>query len=165
MHSFVSRPRLVAALSCSALALAGLGLGSAFSGSQPGEPAQAPDAPHAAPSLDQMGRILVQGLHSVEGCFGVDVADFNSGKNTIVAWFENKVAVERWYNHPAHTRLMGAVGARPGDRTPRPGGPPTASSRSSAGSSWAPSRPWLPASQRAAWRSSSPPSGPWVWCG
>lgn len=64
------------------------------------------------------GARLIQGLKSTEGCLGVDAADFQSGKNTIVAWFENKAAVERWYHSPTHTFMMRAVGSDPTDLTP-----------------------------------------------
>ncbi len=63
-------------------------------------------------------RQLIDGLKATEGCLGVDAAQFQSGKNTIVAWFENKAAVERWYMSPTHQFMMRAVGADPGARAP-----------------------------------------------
>lgn len=71
-------------------------------------------APEAHDQQQQRGPdfagLLMQGLRETEGCLGVDAANFQSGKNTIVAWFKNKEAAVRWYNAPAHQRMMGAVG-------------------------------------------------------
>jgi hypothetical protein len=78
------------------------------------QPSAAPARPAAPADTPDFGTMLVRGLQETEGCLGVDVADFQSGKNTIVAWFENKEAAIRWYNHPTHQRLMGSVGARGG---------------------------------------------------
>ncbi len=64
----------------------------------------------ARADMSDFGALLVAGLKQTEGCLGVDVANFQSGKNTIVAWFENKEAAVRWYNAPVHQRMMGAVG-------------------------------------------------------
>jgi len=50
--------------------------------------------------------ILVRGLQSTPGCLGTDVAQFQSGKLAIFAWFENKAAARRWYDHPAHKGAM-----------------------------------------------------------
>lgn len=65
-----------------------------------------------------MGAQLIEGLRNTEGCLGVDAAEFQSGKNTIVAWFKDKASVERWYTSPTHTYMMRAVGFDPTDRTP-----------------------------------------------
>lgn len=46
--------------------------------------------------------MLVEGLHQTPGCLGVEVAQFQSGKLAIFAWFEDKAAVVRWYEHPVH---------------------------------------------------------------
>lgn len=53
-----------------------------------------------------LGAMLIQGLESTEGCLGVDAGQFKSGKNAIIAWFENKAAAIRWYNSRTH---MGAM--------------------------------------------------------
>ncbi|TVQ60182.1 MAG: hypothetical protein EA378_12330 [Phycisphaerales bacterium] len=56
-----------------------------------------------------IGAMLVDTLRSVEGCLGAEAAQFQNGKIAIIGWFENKAAAERWYNHPMHRRLMGAL--------------------------------------------------------
>jgi heme-degrading monooxygenase HmoA len=96
-----------------AVLLAGAGLVAVQPG---GAPAEAPARP--AGGAPDFGDMLVAGLKETEGCLGVDVAQFQSGKNTIVAWFENKEAVLRWYNHPVHTRIMMATGSNPDDGNP-----------------------------------------------
>ena len=107
--SRLSRLGLASLAGAGAIAVAGLaaGLGEM-------QPADAQSRPAAPAGDHDFGTMLVRGLHETEGCLGVDVADFQSGKNTIVAWFENKEAAIRWYNHPTHQRMMGAVGARGG---------------------------------------------------
>jgi hypothetical protein len=62
--------------------------------------------------------MLIEGLRNTEGCLGVDSGQFRSGYNTIVAWFENKAAVERWYHSETHTRLLGMMGGEPEARRP-----------------------------------------------
>lgn len=76
---------------------------------------QQPPADQAGgqPSLEQMGDMLVGGLKGTEGCVGVDVAQFESGKTAIVGWFENKAAAVRWYESPMHQRLVGSMGDVP----------------------------------------------------
>ncbi len=53
-----------------------------------------------------IGMMLINGLRETPGCLGVDAGDMMSGKNVIVAWFENKAAVEKWYYSTAHMRSM-----------------------------------------------------------
>ncbi len=90
----------------------------------PAAPAAAPTAPGGQPAgrpgggQPDLGALLVQGLKETEGCLGVDAAQFQSGKNTIVAWFENKAAAVRWYHSPVHARLLGGMGANPEDGEP-----------------------------------------------
>lgn len=79
--------------------------------------AEAESAAVAQPEND-MGQRLAEGLRGIEGCLGVDLAQWESGKNTICAWFENKAAVERWYYSETHKGFMGALGARAGDAGP-----------------------------------------------
>ncbi len=67
---------------------------------------------------NDMGQRLAEGLKATEGCLGVDLAQWQSGKNTICAWFEDKEAVERWYYSESHSGFMGAVGSAPEDRKP-----------------------------------------------
>ncbi len=67
---------------------------------------------------NEMGERLAAGLRETEGCLGVDLAQWQSGKNTICAWFENKEAVERWYYSDTHQGFMGAVGGKAGDDEP-----------------------------------------------
>lgn len=72
---------------------------------------QSPPA-KAAPPAQQEARggfnfeVLVRGLQSTPGCLGTEVAQFQSGKLAIFAWFENKAAARRWYDHPAHKGAM-----------------------------------------------------------
>jgi hypothetical protein len=60
-----------------------------------------------------MGQRLVEGLRNTPGCLGVDAGQFMSGKNAIVAWFENKAAVQKWYYSETHMNMLGGVGANP----------------------------------------------------
>jgi hypothetical protein len=67
------------------------------------QPEQPDTRPPAAPDL---GRMLIEGLRKTEGCLGVDAAQMMSGRNTIIAWFENKAAVRRWYDSDVHQGAM-----------------------------------------------------------
>lgn len=67
---------------------------------------------------NEMGQRLAAGLKATEGCLGVDLAQWQSGKNTICAWFEDKEAAKRWYYSDTHTGFMGAVGGGDEDRKP-----------------------------------------------
>ncbi len=69
------------------------------------QPQERGGQPAAQPGSD-MGMMLVQGLKATEGCLGTDLAQAQSGKNIIFAWFENKEAVVRWYNSPTHQGIM-----------------------------------------------------------
>ncbi|MFG0256781.1 MAG: hypothetical protein ACF8GE_02650 [Phycisphaerales bacterium JB043] len=57
-----------------------------------------------------MGQMLIGGLQQVEGCLGVDAGQYMSGKRTIVAWFENKAAAQRWYYSDTHQYMMTGMG-------------------------------------------------------
>ena len=80
----------------------------------PPAPTRAPAAPQAQPGNpgDGMGQMLIAGLKSVEGCLGVDAGEMMSGRRSIFAWFENKAAARRWYDHPVHQRMMAMMGRR-----------------------------------------------------
>lgn len=67
---------------------------------------------------NDMGQRLAAGLKATEGCLGVDLAQWQSGKSTICAWFEDKEAARRWYYSDTHTGFMGAVGGDANDREP-----------------------------------------------
>ncbi|MHC4992752.1 MAG: hypothetical protein ACYTGC_17410 [Planctomycetota bacterium] len=68
---------------------------------------RAQEAPRdAAPDL---GARLIEGLRATPGCLGVDAGNFMSGKNAIMAWFEDKDAVVRWYHSAAHQQAMRAA--------------------------------------------------------
>lgn len=71
--------------------------------------------PRNAPpqGIGDMGEMLVMGLKSVPGCHGVELAQTQSGRNTIIAWFENREAAMGWIKHPFHQRLMGMAGVDP----------------------------------------------------
>ncbi len=49
---------------------------------------------------------LVGGLKQIDGCLGVEAGQMNSGKRSILAWFEDKDAVIRWYNSRMHQGAM-----------------------------------------------------------
>ena len=87
-------------------------------GLEGGSSASETNAPAIAQPQGDMGQQLAEGLKKTEGCLGVDLAQWQSGKNTICAWFENKDAVERWYYSESHSGFMGAVGSDPEDRKP-----------------------------------------------
>ncbi|HBS28436.1 MAG TPA: hypothetical protein DEB06_03065 [Phycisphaerales bacterium] len=53
--------------------------------------------------------MLIQGLQGTQGCMLVDNGRFQSGKNAIFAWFENREAVLRWYHSEAHRTAMSMV--------------------------------------------------------
>lgn len=76
---------------------------------------QAADQPEDR--AQDMGARLIEGLKKTEGCLGVEAGQFRGGKNTIIAWFENKEAVERWYYSPMHQFMMNAMGGAE-DRKP-----------------------------------------------
>ncbi|MCC5785335.1 MAG: antibiotic biosynthesis monooxygenase [Phycisphaerales bacterium] len=111
------------ALLASAAGLALLGAGQAASTQegrpvQEGRPAQDQDQPEDRPvPAVNMGDMLAGAIRSVPGCYGVELAQTQSGKSVIMAWFEDKAAVMRWYNHPVHRGVMGRA-AGEGERTP-----------------------------------------------
>ena len=83
----------------------------------PAPPSQTP-APER-PAGPDFGRMLVDGLKNTEGCLGVEVALMqNAGMQSIIAWFEDKAAVERWYYSPTHRFMMSAVGDSVDNHTP-----------------------------------------------
>lgn len=73
-------------------------------------------AQSGGPRIDFAG-MLLSGLRNTEGCLGADAGSYQSGKNTIVAWFEDKAAAMRWYNHPVHRGVMRGFGTT-SDREP-----------------------------------------------
>ena len=102
------------ALSLSACVLAGaaaLGL-QARAGAQPEG-----NKPKQSQSAD-LGQMLIAGLKQTEGCLGVDSAQTSSGKNVIMAWFEDAEAVRRYYNHPTHIAMMRMLGTDPAAHKP-----------------------------------------------
>ncbi|MFI4898450.1 MAG: hypothetical protein ACIARR_11565 [Phycisphaerales bacterium JB059] len=100
------RPMFIAGLLAGAALTGALGAGARSAG-------EASEQPQA-----RMSQRLIDGLKGTEGCLGVDAAQWQSGKNTICAWFENKAAVERWYRSDTHAGFMGAVGGDPEAREP-----------------------------------------------
>lgn len=78
--------------------------------SQPGD--QPPPTRPGAGGMD-MGKMLIDGLKSVEGCLGAESARFNNGKVSIFGWFEDAEAARRWYHHPVHAQLLGMAGEDP----------------------------------------------------
>lgn len=57
---------------------------------------------------------LVAAIESVEGCLGVHTARSHDGSELIMAWFEDRAAVLRWYDHSYHRQLLRDAG-RPED--------------------------------------------------
>ena len=53
-----------------------------------------------------MGEVLMEGLRGTPGCLGVDAGQMMSGRNSIIAWFENKEAVKRWYDSEVHQGIL-----------------------------------------------------------
>jgi hypothetical protein len=49
---------------------------------------------------------VVAGVKATPGCLGVETARTSSGKNLVIAWFENKQAVLNWYRSAAHQEAM-----------------------------------------------------------
>ncbi|MEM7455850.1 MAG: hypothetical protein AAF456_15965 [Planctomycetota bacterium] len=71
---------------------------------------QAPPArqrPQAGEQQPDMGTLLIQGLQQTEGCLGVKTCQWDDGKTSIVAWFENKAAAQRWYYSDTHMGMIG----------------------------------------------------------
>ncbi|MCB9838413.1 MAG: hypothetical protein H6813_03660 [Phycisphaeraceae bacterium] len=60
----------------------------------------------AQPQRPDIGGMLIAGLQQSPGCLGVDAGQMMSGKNVIVAWFENKAAVTKWYYSQTHLRAI-----------------------------------------------------------
>ncbi|MEQ8770888.1 MAG: hypothetical protein RIB60_10330 [Phycisphaerales bacterium] len=90
-------------------------------GAQPERDAQRAGQDDGAAMLQQMGQRLVAGLEAIEGCLGVETPEFSGGRQCIMAWFENKAAVERWYYSPTHQFMMrGAQGGVPGAGESKP---------------------------------------------
>ena len=56
---------------------------------------------------DDMGELLIQGLKDVDGCLAVKTCRWSDGKQSIVAWFENRAAAVSWYYSPTHQSMMG----------------------------------------------------------
>lgn len=76
-----------------------------------------PQRPDAGPNPTQdMGQKLIAGLLSTEGCLGVENPRFSDGRRSIMAWFENKAAAERWYYSDTHQFFLKSVGS--GDHKP-----------------------------------------------
>lgn len=57
---------------------------------------------------------LLEEIASVEGCHAVKSARAHDGTELIFAWFENRDAVLRWFEHPYHRKLLRDAG-RPED--------------------------------------------------
>ncbi len=53
---------------------------------------------------------LLDALRGVEGCYGVKSARVHDGTELIFAWFENRAAVMRWFEHDYHRKLLRDAG-------------------------------------------------------
>ena len=66
---------------------------------------------NATPAVQpDLGEMLLQGLRATPGCLAADGARWDSGKNSIVGWFESKDAVIAWYDSNVHRHLMEPMG-------------------------------------------------------
>ncbi|HYE02667.1 MAG TPA: antibiotic biosynthesis monooxygenase family protein [Phycisphaerales bacterium] len=83
----------------------------------PPGPRERPPARPPAGGISMMGDRLVAGLKASPGCLGTELAQTQTGKAVIFAWFQDKAAVRAWYDSPTHKRMMrGMAGA--GDGAP-----------------------------------------------
>ena len=57
---------------------------------------------------------LLEEIASVEGAYAVKSARVHDGTELIFAWFEDRAAVLRWFEHPYHRKLLRDAG-RPED--------------------------------------------------
>ncbi|WP_299326769.1 antibiotic biosynthesis monooxygenase [Parasphingopyxis sp.] len=77
-----------------------------------------PGAAQALPDAYEQARTastrLVAAIESVDGCLGVHTARSHDGSELILAWFEDRAAVLRWYDHSYHRQLLRDAG-RPED--------------------------------------------------
>ena len=99
------------------MASVALGMGVAVSviamaGTSLSQPADGGQPRPGAGGMD-MGKMLIDGLKSVEGCLGAESARFSNGKVSIFGWFEDAEAARRWYYHPVHAQLLGMGGEDP----------------------------------------------------
>ena len=71
-------------------------------------------------NMEDMGAKMIEAIKGTEGCLGVSTGQLSENRNAIFAFFENKEAAMRWYNHPMHTQLRGMMGegAVPEDHVP-----------------------------------------------
>jgi len=110
----ISRSRALPLIALTALvALAGTGIGAAALESR--QPENAHPRQGGAPDI---GAMLIKGLNDSPGCLKVITASTSAGTNTIIAWFENKAAVEEWYYSNTHSRVMNMVGSDPDTKKP-----------------------------------------------
>ncbi len=80
-------------------------------------------SPQPVDAEDTSGRIeralkasakIISSMKSVDGVYDVHTARSHDGVELIMAWFENRDAVLRWFNHPYHRKLLRDAG-RPED--------------------------------------------------
>lgn len=70
----------------------------------------------ASPAQPQdLGTMLAEGLRATPGCLAADVAQWDSGKRSVVGWFEDKDAVIAWYDSQMHRHLMQPMGGPQGE--------------------------------------------------
>ena len=78
--------------------------------------AAAPSAPatERIAAAREASRTLVEAIASVDGNLGVKTARAHDGNELILAWFEDRDAVLRWFNHSYHRKMLRDAG-RPED--------------------------------------------------
>jgi len=90
-----SNRNIASGLVCAALTCTGAYFGSVALGQNGADRQGPPD-----------GSQLIRGLMQTSGCLGVESGQMQSGKRSILAWFEDKDAVIRWYKSDVHQRAM-----------------------------------------------------------
>lgn len=79
----------------------------------------APASPQQKGAQSQdFGAILMKALKETKGCLGVDAAETQSRRNTIIAWFKDVESVKDWYHHEVHRRMVAMAGADPDEHEP-----------------------------------------------
>ncbi len=86
---------------------------------EPEAPGVPPVEERSQPRAPGFTDMLVRALESVEGCLGVELAQTAfSERALVIAWFEDKEAAIRCYNHPTHRFFVRAAGGDPDGNTP-----------------------------------------------
>lgn len=74
-----------------------------------GSPHRVQGQPAQGPVTRELIQEMVAAMKAMPGCLGVELANTQSGKRVIMAWFENKAALKAWYDHEVHRKAMDTV--------------------------------------------------------